>query len=99
MASWIHGYTLNVIVGASREGSGQLDWAFFFVNGKYIGTDTSEPSQQIDHIDSPDSTTLILQYGTFDSDDPLCCPSGTTNVRYRWNGTKLIPLDPIPSNR
>lgn len=88
--------TLQVIVGmASGSADGYTQQAFFFVEGDYIGTDTLEPSATIG-LAWQDDTTVALTYALYDPDDPMCCPTGEATVRYRWNGSKLEPLDPIP---
>lgn len=94
---WAGAATLNVILGtATGSGDGYNNWAFFFVNGHYIGTDTKSPSAGI-RVAWTSPTTVALTYPLYQPSDPLCCPSGgTTTVRYHWNGAQLVALDPIP---
>jgi hypothetical protein len=89
--------TLKVLVGA-RQGSADshVQQAFFFVNGRYLGTDTSQPSAQI-HVAGQSDTQVTLAYSLYRSRDPLCCPSGgQAQVRYQLDNGRLTPLDPIP---
>jgi hypothetical protein len=81
--------TLRVLVGTrtgSAEGNGQQ--AFFFVDGRYIGTDAKQPSAQI-HVVSQGDTEVALAY--------TLSGGGQTTVRFQLNNGKLAPLGPIPS--
>src|SRR3954470_12156216 len=89
--------TLRVLVGTRTDsGDGYAKRAFFFVGGRYIGTDTSDDSAGI-RVEGQSGTTVTLAYAIYQSNDALCCPSSTSTVRYQWNGSRLVPLDPIPS--
>lgn len=95
--SWQATDTLNAVTatkaGSSADGAPQL--AFFFVDGRPIGTDTLQPSAGISLLWSTDNT-IALQYRLYNPDDPQCCPSHSATVRYHWTGSELVPLDPIP---
>ena len=81
--------TLRVLIGTrtgSSEGNGQQ--AFFFVGGRYIGTDAKQPSASI-HVVSQGETEVTLAY-TLSS-------GGQATVPFQLNNGKLVPLDPIPS--
>jgi hypothetical protein len=91
------GQTLRVLVATKKgSGDGYAKRAFFFVDGRYIGTDTSDDSAGI-RVEGQSDTTVTLAYAIYGSKDPLCCPGATARVRYEWNGSRLVPLDPIPS--
>jgi hypothetical protein len=80
--------TLRVLIGTrtgSAEGSGQQ--AFFFVDGRYIGTDAKQPSAQI-HVVSQGDTEVTLAYAL--------SGGGQASVRFQLNNGKLVPLDQIP---
>jgi len=89
--------TLRVLVGTkagSSDGYGQQ--AFFFVGGRYIGTDTKEPSATVKVIAQSD-TEVTLGYPLYRKGDPLSSPSGgQATVRFQLNNGKLTALDPIP---
>jgi LppP/LprE lipoprotein len=89
--------TLRVLIGTrsgSADGYGQQ--AFFFVNGRFIGTDSSQPSGTLRVVEQSD-TEVTLAYPLYRKSDPLCCPSGgQATVRFQLNDGKLAPLDPIP---
>jgi hypothetical protein len=89
--------TLRVLLGIKHgSGDGYAKRAFFFVRGRYIGTDTSDLSASM-RIASQSDTTVGLTYALYGPRDALCCPHRFGTVRYHWNGTRLVPLDPIPS--
>ncbi len=99
-ASWDPQAPINVIL-ATLTGSadGYNNWAFFFVGNRYIGHDTKDPSLTIAVTGRRTTDTITLAYTIYAPSDPNCCPTGgTQSVRYQWNGSQLIPLDPIPSN-
>lgn len=83
---------LRVLVG-SREGGQQ---AFFFVQGRYIGTDTKEPSATVSIL-SQGETEVTLGYPLYRKSDGLASPSGgEAKVRFQLNNGQLQALDPIP---
>lgn len=89
--------TLRVLVGA-RTGSadGYAQRAFFFLDGRYLGTDSSQPSASI-HVVSQSDTEVVLAYALYRSHDPLCCPSGgQAVVHFQLNDGTLLPLQPLP---
>jgi len=84
--------TLRVLVGTrsgSGEGNGQQ--AFFFVGGRYIGTDAKQPSASI-HVVSQSETEVTLAYALSGANG-----GGQATVRFQLNDGKLTPLEPIPS--
>jgi len=89
--------TLRVLVGTrSGSGDGYGQQAFFFVNGRYIGTDASQPSATL-RVVAQEDTAVTLAYPLYRKGDPLCCPGGgQARVRFQLNNGKLAPLDPIP---
>jgi LppP/LprE lipoprotein len=89
--------TLRVLVG-TRTGSsdGYDQQAFFFVNGRYVGTDTKEPSASVKVV-SQNDTEVALAYALYRPGDPLASPSGgQAVVHFQLNDGKLTALDPIP---
>jgi hypothetical protein len=89
--------TLRVLVGTrtgSSDGYGQQ--AFFFIDGRYIGTDTSEPSSSVKVIGQSD-TEVTLAYPVYKAGDPLSKPSGEKTVRFQLNNGHLVALGPIPA--
>lgn len=95
--TWTGASGLQVIIGTvlgSADGYDNL--AFFFYDNHYLGTDSITGSANIQQLWS-DDTTIALSYQLYNSQDPMCCPTGgSATVRYHWTGTHLIPLDPVP---
>jgi hypothetical protein len=90
--------TLRVLVGTrtgSSDGYGQQ--AFFFVDGRYIGTDTSEPSSSVKVVGQSD-TEVTLAYPVYKAGDPLSKPSGEKTVRFQLNNGRLLALGSIPAS-
>jgi LppP/LprE lipoprotein len=89
--------TLRVLIGTrtgSTDGYGQQ--AFFFVDGRYIGTDT-KVSSAIVRVISQSDTEVALTYALYHAGDPLSSPSGgQATVRFALNDGKLAAMDPIP---
>ena len=88
---------LEVLIGMrTGSGDGYGQQAFFFVNGRYIGTDASQPSAAL-RVVSQGDTEVTLAYPLYHPRDPLCCPGGgQAKVRFQLNNGKLTALDPIP---
>jgi len=88
---------LRVLIGVrTGSGDGYGQQAFFFVNGRYIGTDASQPSAALRVVGQGD-TEVTLAYPLYRSGDPLCCPSrGHRQVHFQLDNGKLTALDPIP---
>jgi LppP/LprE lipoprotein len=91
------GQTLQVLVGTrTGSGDGYGQRAFFFVNGRYIGTDAGEPSAAVKVLSQGD-TEVTLAYPLYRPNDALCCPSGgQATVHFQLNNGKLTALQPIP---
>lgn len=100
-----HGYTaadpsqyredqaLRVLIGSR---TGDQDQAFFFINGRFLGTDAKEPSGDIQLIAQSD-TEVTLGYALYRQGNALCCPAGgIAKVRFQLNNGLLTTLDPIP---
>jgi len=89
----------TVLIGTcTGSADGYCQRAFFFYNGKYIGTDSSEPSNGIQIRWSTDKT-IALQYVLYNKDDPLSSPTGgAAIVRFEYDGKTLTSLDKLPTN-
>ena len=95
-AYWDPAAPVNVIVGtATRSADGKDNWPFFFAAGRYLGHDSITSSAGV-VIAGRSADTITLSYAMYDNDDAFCCPSSRQTVRYHWNGSRLVPLDPIP---
>jgi hypothetical protein len=89
--------TLRVLVGTrTGSGDGYGQQAFFFVDGRYIGTDTKQPSATV-RVVSQSDTEVAIAYPLYRANDPLADPSGgRAVVHFQLNNGKLTPLNPIP---
>lgn len=89
--------TLRVLIGTrTGSGGGYDQQAFFFEDGRYLGTDTSQPSASVEVVSQSD-TEVRLAYSLYWPHDSLCCPTGgRANVRFQLNNGELQALDSIP---
>ena len=93
---WDPGAPLNVIVASYTGGASGPVKAFFFGDGRYLGTDTPGGSAGV-KAKRDDGTMVTLTYPIYDAGDPQCCPTGTPqDVRFSWTVGQLEVLDPIP---
>jgi LppP/LprE lipoprotein len=91
------GQTLRVLVGTrAGSGDGYGQQAFFFKDGRYLGTDTKEPSAKLKVVSQGD-TEVAIAYPLYRKSDPLCCPGGGERVvHFALDNGRLQALDPIP---
>jgi hypothetical protein len=83
----------RVLVGRTTSGS---HLAFFFVNGDYIGNDAPDPSAKL-KVARLGDLTVTLAYGIYAPGDAQDKPTGgPVKVRFKWDGTRLAPQDPLP---
>ncbi len=89
--------TLQVLLGTrTGSGDGYGQQAFFFLDGRYLGTDTKEPSAKLKVVSQSD-TEVAIAYPLYRSGDPLCCAGGGQRVvHFQLNDGKLTAMDPIP---
>jgi hypothetical protein len=94
---WRPDQSLKVLLGVSRSADPRAELAFFFVGDTFIGTDTKDPSGQLE-VAAQGGDSVTLGYGLYAASDPIDAPSaGSAEVTYRWDGSRLAPQDPIPS--
>jgi hypothetical protein len=88
---------LSVLVGVVRgSADGTAQKAFFFADGRLIGTDTAEVSANI-QVATQSDNAIGLRYALYKARDPQCCPTdGAVVVDYSWDGDSLKPLQAIP---
>jgi serine/threonine protein kinase len=93
---WDASAPLNVIVASYTGGASGPMKAFFFGDGKFIGTDTPAGSAA-ESASRLNGDTFTIQYDLYAVGDPQCCPSGgTDSVRFSWTDGQLQTLDPVP---
>ncbi len=90
--------TLEAMVGRKQsqaEGQPQ-ERAFFFLNGKYLGTDASVPSAAISIVSEAD-TEVTLGYALYSRHGSQWQPTGgRAKVTFQLNNGKLVALQSIP---
>lgn len=93
-SDWQHGWAFNALYGSCRGNYDQHVW--FFVRGRFVGTDARQSSHEILGM-WRDNRTIAFMYVLHRDRDPECCATGGGKiVRYRWNGKRLVRLDPLP---
>ncbi len=92
--------TLRVLTAYSTGAGGASEQrAFFFVDGRYIGTDASQPSASLKVLSQGESA-VTLGYGLYREGDPSSRPSGgEASVRFQLDNGRLTALDSIPPAR
>jgi len=91
------GETLSAWIGEKMASDGHNQFVFFFLNGKYLGTDTAKPSLEITSAKAV-GNGIAVTYPVYMKNDSFADPTGTpVTITYTWNGSKLIPNKPYPS--
>lgn len=90
------GDTLSAWIGVKTASDGYNQFVFFFLNGKYLGTDTANPSIEISSAKAA-GNGIAVTYPVYMSNDSFADPTGTpVTITYTWNGSKLVPNKPYP---
>lgn len=85
---------LRFMVG--RTSPTKMKVFFFLGDDRWLGTDTKDPSMTVSVAHS-DNESVQVTYGLYKPDDLDNKPTGgTKTVTFKWNGSKLEPLDEIP---
>jgi hypothetical protein len=89
-------FKFNALYGDCGGGDGHDQRIWFFRDSHFVGHDDKQSSGEI--IGSwRNLNTLAFLYVLYRPTDAMCCPSGgAVSVRYRWNGKKIVRLDPLP---
>jgi LppP/LprE lipoprotein len=93
---WISVFRFNALYGDCGGGDGRDQHVWFFVGKRLVGTDAPNSSHEVIGL-WRDDTTMAFLYVLYRPSDPECCPTGGgTIVRFRWNGKRVVRLDPLP---
>lgn len=93
---WDASADLNVIIAGQVGMADPGQQAYFFSHGKLLRADASASSSI--SADRLSSDLIVIHYGLYSTKDARCCPSGgVESVRFFWTGSRLISMDPIPS--
>jgi LppP/LprE lipoprotein len=96
---WQVGWTFNALYGDCGGGDGHDQRVWFFAGRRFIGNDAPKSSAEIIGL-WRDGTTIAVLYVRYRRADALCCPTGGgAVVRFRWNGHRVVRLDPLPAAR
>jgi LppP/LprE lipoprotein len=89
----------KVVVGIRPEAADVPGYkAFFFYGNRFVGTDTPDVSAEV-FVVRQRGDEITLAYPLYRPPDALPVPTaGRGRVTFRWNGTRVVPLDPIPSS-
>lgn len=110
-----HGYTVQGHGVSTPDGSGRTLYAwqavcsgsadgycqkvFFFIDTRYLGTDTARNSNAITGVHASGPQDIAITYPSYAPQDPLCCPSGKpVTITYHWTGTRLVPSGTPPGH-
>ncbi|MFD1676800.1 LppP/LprE family lipoprotein [Alicyclobacillus fodiniaquatilis] len=89
------GATLSAWMGVSGT-DGYNQFIFFFLNGKYLGTDTAKPSVEITSVKAAENG-IAVTYPVYKKNDSFANPTGApVTITYTWNGSKVVPNKPYP---
>ena len=89
-------FKFNALYGDCGGGDGHEQWIWFFHGSHFVGHDAEQSSGDIVG-NWRNLNTLAFLYVLYRPSDPDCCPTGgAVSVRYRWNGKKVVRLDPLP---
>jgi hypothetical protein len=93
---WIQAFPFNALFGNCHAGDGRDQHIWFFVRGRFVGTDGAGSSRSILGM-WRDDRRIAFMYVLYRGGDPACCPTGGgALVRFRWNGSRVVPLDARP---
>jgi hypothetical protein len=88
---------LRVLIGAPTGDKGGGRRAFFFVDRRYVGTDTADTSARISLDKTRGERWVTLTYRLYAAGDRACCPRGErAKERYEWDGSAVRAGDPLP---
>ena len=91
---WNPDDTLQVLIGETTEGA---QMAFFFVDGTYLGNDSTELSSKI-KVKSTDDVAVVLQYGIYADGDKPGKPTGQPiQVTFRYEAGVVEPVNALPA--
>ncbi len=71
---------------------------FFWHDDGFIGTDSTQTHMGCVLVHSGNGA-FVVDYEVFAPTDPLCCPSGSDDVTYTWNGRSFAPNGAPPPSQ
>jgi hypothetical protein len=85
--------TLRVLIGRTSSGA---EMAFFFVQGDYIGNDSSDLSADVRVRHTADLTTTLRYTVATPSTTGGTPTTSKLDVRFTWDGSRLVPDQQLP---
>jgi hypothetical protein len=76
----------GAVVADSGDGTGQA--VLLFRGTRFLGWASDRLAVHL-AVDT-DGDAVAVRYGSFQGNDPSCCPSSKVTVRYRWNGSRIV---------
>jgi hypothetical protein len=81
-----------IILADSGDGTGQA--VLLFHNKHFVGWSSGRLTIRL--ALGAVGRKIVVRYGVFRGNDPLCCPSSTKRVKYRWNGSRIVSSGTAP---
>jgi hypothetical protein len=92
------GGTLTAVIGGranTGDGSGQL--VFFWHDDAFLGWDKDHEALKLRlSVESANGPAFRVSYAYLRDGEPACCPTGTVDVVYAWDGLKIAPDQDLP---
>jgi hypothetical protein len=76
----------GMVLADSGDGTGQA--VLLFRGTKFLGWASDRLAIRLSVGRS--GTAIVVKYGTFQGDDPFCCPSSKKAVHYSRNGARIV---------
>lgn len=85
-------------IGVRKQGDEHNPFIFFFLNGKYLATDTAKPSLEMTSAKAAGLGAIAVSYPVYTKNDSFANPTGVpVTITYHWNGSKWVPNKPYPT--
>lgn len=68
---------------------------YFFHLGTLLPVRTG--GSNISYLRGAGGDTIALNYPIWRNGAPHCCPTGNATVRFKWDGSTVVPLDTVPN--
>jgi hypothetical protein len=76
----------DIVLADSGDGTGQA--VLLFRGQRFLGWASDRLALRLSSSTSGDA--IAVNYGDFQGNDPLCCPSAHKIVRYSWGGSRVV---------
>jgi LppP/LprE lipoprotein len=76
----------GAVLADSGDGTGQA--VLLFRGERFLGWASDRLAIRLSV--EGDGDAIAVRYGSFQGDDPFCCPSSKKTVRYTWNGSRVV---------